>query len=49
VYFITYAEPPYENVPYGELTRLYAEQLEKSIRENPEYWLWTHKRWKHSR
>jgi KDO2-lipid IV(A) lauroyltransferase len=49
VYFVTYAEPPYDNVPYGELTRLYAVQLEKSIREKPEYWLWSHKRWKHTR
>lgn len=30
------------------IQRLY-EILEKDIREKPEYWLWTHKRWKHHR
>jgi len=31
----------------GELTTLYARQLEKVIRQKPEDWLWSHKRWKH--
>lgn len=31
----------------GELTRLYVEALEKTIRENPASYLWSHKRWKH--
>ncbi|MHA1988554.1 MAG: lysophospholipid acyltransferase family protein [Promethearchaeota archaeon] len=30
-----------------ELTRRHMAQLEKFIRENPEQWLWMHKRWKH--
>ena len=31
----------------GELTKVYAELLEKNIRENPSGYLWSHKRWKH--
>lgn len=33
----------------GVLTRLYAQFLEQQIREKPENWLWTHKRWKRTR
>ena len=29
-----------------ELTDLYARRLEEQIRQQPGYWLWTHKRWK---
>ncbi len=29
------------------ITRAYTELLEQQIREKPEYYLWTHKRWKH--
>lgn len=29
------------------ITRAYTELLEEQIREKPEYYLWTHKRWKH--
>ena len=36
-------------LPDGELTRLYAQQLEKSILQEPAYWLWSHKRWKRKR
>jgi Kdo2-lipid IVA lauroyltransferase/acyltransferase len=32
----------------GELTLLYARYMEKVIRNNPEMWLWSHRRWKHS-
>ncbi|HET7001876.1 MAG TPA: lysophospholipid acyltransferase family protein [Puia sp.] len=32
----------------GELTVLYARYMEKAIRQNPEMWLWSHRRWKHS-
>ena len=31
----------------GEITRIFMEKLEKTIQKNPEYWLWSHKRWKH--
>lgn len=27
----------------------YVRRLEEQIRENPEYWLWSHRRWKHKR
>ena len=31
----------------GELTKLYVQQLEASIRANPASYLWSHNRWKH--
>ncbi|HTS43568.1 MAG TPA: hypothetical protein VMH01_04170 [Puia sp.] len=31
----------------GELTRNYVRFLERSIREQPALWLWSHRRWKH--
>ena len=30
----------------GELTKSYAEALTQSIKEQPEMWLWSHRRWK---
>lgn len=30
-----------------QITDMFIEQLENVIRETPEYYLWTHKRWKH--
>lgn len=30
-----------------EITEKYARLLEKAIQEQPPYWLWSHKRWKH--
>ena len=30
-----------------EITELHTRHLEKRIIENPAYWLWSHKRWKH--
>lgn len=33
----------------GELTVMHTRLLESFIREQPEYWLWSHKRWKHRR
>jgi len=32
----------------GELTVRYARYMEKAIRQHPEMWLWSHRRWKHS-
>jgi len=32
-----------------EITEKHARLLENLIKENPQYWLWSHKRWKHSR
>lgn len=33
----------------GQLVELYARELEKQLRECPSDWLWSHRRWKHSR
>jgi KDO2-lipid IV(A) lauroyltransferase len=33
----------------GEITELHTEKLEADIRHQPETWLWTHRRWKHTR
>jgi KDO2-lipid IV(A) lauroyltransferase len=33
----------------GYITSRYAEMLEAVIREKPEYWLWSHRRWKHKK
>jgi len=35
--------------PYGEITEKVTRLLEKDIISKPEYWLWSHKRWKHKR
>jgi KDO2-lipid IV(A) lauroyltransferase len=32
--------------PWGELTEAHTHLLEKDIIANPEYWIWSHKRWK---
>lgn len=37
-----------EQVATMEIVRRYAERLEQMIRETPELWLWSHKRWKHT-
>ena len=34
---------------YGTITEKHTRALEKQIREQPEYWLWTHRRWKRKR
>lgn len=44
--FQVLAEKP-NDYPNYKLTDAYFEQVEKSIREAPEYYFWTHKRWKH--
>jgi KDO2-lipid IV(A) lauroyltransferase len=33
-------------MPKGEITRKYVKFLEKVIRQHPEMWLWSHRRWK---
>ncbi len=35
--------------PYGEITLKHTRFLEEQIRSAPQYWLWTHKRWKRTR
>jgi KDO2-lipid IV(A) lauroyltransferase len=34
------------SLPEGELTRRYIAFLENAIREHPDMWLWSHRRWK---
>ncbi|MDR0738225.1 MAG: lysophospholipid acyltransferase family protein [Prevotellaceae bacterium] len=36
-----------KSLPEFEITRRFAALLEQSINRNPQYWLWSHKRWKH--
>lgn len=43
---ITIAEHPGQ-LPEGELTRRYRSLLEDAIRQQPDDWLWSHKRWKY--
>ena len=37
-----------EEIEPNEITRRYVVALESMIREQPELWLWSHNRWKHS-
>jgi KDO2-lipid IV(A) lauroyltransferase len=36
-----------KDFPEGTISELHTCKLEKDIREQPEIWLWSHKRWKH--
>ncbi len=38
-----------KNTPEGYITDQHAKHLEERIIEQPEYWLWSHRRWKHKR
>jgi Kdo2-lipid IVA lauroyltransferase/acyltransferase len=38
-----------ENTTENQISELHTKRLERDIRENPEIWLWTHRRWKHKR
>ncbi|MBA3972565.1 MAG: hypothetical protein H0X46_10595 [Bacteroidetes bacterium] len=33
----------------GEITEMVTRMLEKDIIKDPQYWLWSHRRWKHKR
>jgi KDO2-lipid IV(A) lauroyltransferase len=35
--------------PHGKITEDFTIRLEKDIINQPQYWLWTHKRWKHKK
>jgi Kdo2-lipid IVA lauroyltransferase/acyltransferase len=43
--FIPLTDNPKETAPY-EITQAYVKYLEIMIRRAPEYWLWSHRRWK---
>jgi KDO2-lipid IV(A) lauroyltransferase len=36
-----------QNHPNGEITDLHTRLLQEKIKEKPQYWLWSHRRWKH--
>lgn len=38
-----------EGIPNYEITDLFLRKVESQIMQAPEYYLWTHKRWKHAR
>lgn len=38
-----------QKAPHGQIMEKLTRLLEKDIVEQPQYWLWTHKRWKHAR
>jgi Kdo2-lipid IVA lauroyltransferase/acyltransferase len=46
--FSILCENPRETADF-EITEMHTRALEKTIREKPEYWLWSHRRWKHNR
>ena len=46
--FSTLCEHPLE-VPQYTIVEAYARHLEAQIRQQPEYWLWSHRRWKLTR
>lgn len=38
-----------KNTKENEITKAYIQKLEKAICKRPDNWLWSHRRWKHSR
>ena len=38
-----------QKMPEFEITDIYFRMLEQTINRHPEYWLWTHNRWKRTR
>ena len=46
--FTTLVEDPSQHEPY-EITHIHNKYTEELIRQKPEYWLWTHNRWKRQR
>lgn len=48
VYFELITNKPNE-LPEGAITEAHTRLLEAEIRKAPQYWLWSHRRWKHKR
>lgn len=38
-----------KGLPEYKVTETHVKRLEEIIRENPEYWIWTHRRWKYKK
>jgi Kdo2-lipid IVA lauroyltransferase/acyltransferase len=47
--FTEIAKPDYKDLATGEITERFVRILEKSIRNHPADYLWSHRRWKHKR
>ena len=45
--FFDVTEAPPRETAYGEITEKVTRMLEQDIRDIPQYWLWSHRRWKH--
>jgi KDO2-lipid IV(A) lauroyltransferase len=43
--FVPLVEDPKQTKPF-EITEIHVKYLESLIKEKPEYWLWSHRRWK---
>lgn len=50
IYFEEIAKPPYDkkDVSYSMIEKL-SEKIEENIKNQPPYWLWSHRRWKHKK
>lgn len=46
--YVLITDKPKEEAP-NYITETYTRMMENTIRRNPAYWLWTHKRWKHKK
>lgn len=46
--FIPITDQAKKTAPY-EITEKHVKQLEKIMKDKPEYWLWSHRRWKHKK
>ena len=44
--FIPLTDDP-ASLPDYQITRLFLDNIEKQVDEDPAYYLWSHKRWKH--
>jgi KDO2-lipid IV(A) lauroyltransferase len=38
-----------DGLPEYHITETHVRRLDRAIREKPEYWIWSHRRWKHKR
>ncbi len=47
--FKSMTDKPVKEIPDWELTDAYAHLLEKMISQNPNFWLWSHNRWKRTK